>query len=261
MTITRALWLPEVLLNAGVKVTAVQGWQSRGHGDFTDLRAVVWHHDASAKGDSPGVPAFMLRNWNKAGAQLWVDRYGHWTVLASGIAYHAGKVQPGAPANSTSLGIETDHTVGEEWTAEQLRSLRVGTAAILRHLGVSATQGLHFHKSICFPKGRKVDPDGLDLDTERGLVATLTANAASRPPKPAVKPDPTPKGDDVDGFILVINDTRKQAWLLNLRTWTKQAVLAETGELDLLWKAMPNSRVRGKFTDAALRRFTEVKVT
>lgn len=172
---THATWLPDVLRQAGLDVKTHPGWENRGR-PFGDLRAVVWHHDASPSGDSPGVPAYMAREIDagRAGAQLWVDRRGTWHVVAAGMVSHAGRVRPGMPGNPESLGAETDHTTGEAWPNTQVVSLRRGTAAILKRLGQDAT-GLHFHKSICDPVGRKSDPDGLDLHPERGRVAVLMA--------------------------------------------------------------------------------------
>jgi hypothetical protein len=170
----RITWVPDVLRRAGLQVVEVDGWRARGLSETRtfDPRFLVWHHDASSPGDSPGVPAFMVRNYETAGAQLWVDRAGRWHIIASGRAAHAGTVLPGMPTNETSIGVETDHTTGEAWPDVQLVSLRVGTAAILSVLGVGAI-GLHFHKTICSPPGRKVDPAGLNLDDERRAVARL----------------------------------------------------------------------------------------
>lgn len=172
-----ATWLPDVLVGAGLTVRTYPGWETRGHyaGGFDGLRAVVWHHDASAVGDSPGVPAYLLEQWGTASAQLWVDRAGVWHVVAAGPAYHAGRVLPGMPGNHDSLGVETDHTTGEAWPVAQRDSLRTGTAAILRTLGVGP-EGLHFHRTICAPPGRKTDPDGLDLVHERQVLDLLIPN-------------------------------------------------------------------------------------
>lgn len=196
-----ATWLPEVLTRAGVRVTELDGWRTRGHyGGFSGLRAVVWHHDASGRGDSPGVPAWMLGNWDVAGAQLWVDRDGAWHVLAAGPAYHAGRVLAGKPDNRTSLGVETDHTTGEDWPEAQLLSLRVGTSAVLRRLGTDAAHGLEFHRTICAPKGRKTDPDGLDLADERRRVDALSRPGAARliPAQRPLVDLPLRKGDQGD---------------------------------------------------------------
>jgi len=174
VTYRRAVWLVDVLRAAGITVTEVPGWSGRGLSEAIDFdpRAVVWHHDASAPGDSPGVIAFMLRNFATGAAQCWVDRQGRWHILAAGRCAHAGVVLKGMPDNSTSIGVETDHTTGEAWPEIQLRSLRVGSAAILRHLEQDAG-GLHFHKTICSPPGRKIDPAGLTLSAERAAVAEI----------------------------------------------------------------------------------------
>ena len=176
-----ATWLADVLRDAGLEVVEHEGWKTRGlPGGVFVARSVVWHHDASPAGDSPGVPAYMLRRFATAAAQLWVDRRGVWHVLAAGRAPHAGVVIPGKPTNYTSLGVETDHTTGEAWPAAQLDSLRRGTAAILARAHRRAGKGLHFHKSICLPPGRKSDPAGLDLAAERARVAALQDPAAVR---------------------------------------------------------------------------------
>lgn len=185
---TYATWLADVLRDAGLDVHTHDGWQQRGHGGFADLTHVVWHHDASPPGDSPGVCRYMIDNWDTHGAQLWVSRQGQWHIVAAGVAYHAGKVRPGKPGNRQSLGVETDHTNGEAWPAAQLASLRLGTAAILRRMGTTPDAGLEFHKTICDPPGRKSDPDGLSLSTERRHVAALMARPT---------PTPTPEDDDV----------------------------------------------------------------
>lgn len=173
MSYSRITWVPDALRAAGLKVVEHDGWRSRGLSTERrfEPRAVVWHHDASAPGDSPYVPASMIARFETAAAQLWVDRYGRWHIIASGRAPHAGVVLPGKPDNYTSIGIETDHTSGEDWPPALLESLRTGTAVILKHLGVSAEAGLHFHKEICSPPGRKIDPAGLDLAPERSRVA------------------------------------------------------------------------------------------
>lgn len=173
----RILWLPEVLDRAGVPYKIVEGFRTRGNpGGSFDPRTVVWHHDASPKGDSPGVVNFLINNFSKGhGAQVWVDREGVWHLIASGRASHAGVVRNAKWANKNSIGIETDHTTGEDWPGAQLVSLRKGTAAILNALRTPATDSLGFHKTICFPPGRKTDPDGLDLRAERKQVLLFQA--------------------------------------------------------------------------------------
>ena len=177
-----AVWLPEVLRAAGCHVVEETGWRRRGLSrrlPFTP-RNLVWHHDASAKGPSPGVPRFLIRHFQTGSAQCWVclgcagkHPVGTWHLIASGRAPHTGVTRPGVPTNFTSIGIETDHTVGEHWHPELLSSLRRGSAAILAHLKRPPGNALWFHKTICLPPGRKVDPDGLTQRLERRRVAAL----------------------------------------------------------------------------------------
>lgn len=178
MAYRRITWLPDVLRAEGIEVVLYHGWEKRGLSTSRpfDVQNVVWHHDASAPGDSPGVPEYMIRNFNNAGAQVWVDRKGRWHIIASGRAPHAGAARRGMPTNYNSLGIETDHTTGEDWPQPLLDSLRRGTAAILRRIGKDADEALHFHKTICDPPGRKIDPAGLDLAPERRRVNYLISN-------------------------------------------------------------------------------------
>lgn len=179
-------WAAGVLKNEGLTVVEHKGWRTRGLSTVLrwEPKSIVWHHDASAKGDSPGVPNYMISNFKSAGAQIWVDRKGRWHLVAAGRAAHAGKTLKGKPTNFNSIGIETDHTVGEDWPAEQLASLRQGTAALLKYMG-SSTSKLEFHKTICSPPGRKVDPHGLDLGTERARVAALMTNKVVTTPRRA----------------------------------------------------------------------------
>ena len=39
-------WLPDVLLDAGLKVALVDGWKERGRGDVGTIRGVLCHHTA-----------------------------------------------------------------------------------------------------------------------------------------------------------------------------------------------------------------------
>lgn len=163
----------EALRAAGITVVEVPGWQSRSHGPLPDAPAIVWHHDGSDPGDSPGVLDWMVSNWDVASAQVWIDRAGAWHIVGDlgGKANHAGQVLPGAIGNADSIGIETDHTVGEDWPAAQLQSLRKGTAALFTLWGRDPADALTFHKAVA--PWRKVDPDGLDLAAERITVGAL----------------------------------------------------------------------------------------
>lgn len=156
----------------GYRVHELDGWQDRGNGILT-AEAVVWHHDASAPGYSPGMPEYIRGQVDdgKPGANVSITLDATWHLIAAGVTFHAGKVLPGMPGNPTSVGVETDHTTGETWSGvAMLDSMRIGTAGLFEHWQRDAT-ALHFHKTICSPAGRKNDPDGLELAVERRAVA------------------------------------------------------------------------------------------
>lgn len=174
------------------------GWQGRG---LTAFRYIMWHHDASPQGDSPGALHWMQTMSLAPAGAIWVctgchgkHPSGTWHLIASGLSNHAGTGGPwtpnnGAPPvptngmNGVSLGIETDHTLGESWEGTkkqaQLNSLRMGTGAILaayelpstrviRHL--DWTNGEIDGNGRLATYGRKNDISGLNLAYERRLL-------------------------------------------------------------------------------------------
>lgn len=201
--------LATALRSAGLTVVETAGWAARTHGDLPGNPTVVWHHDASPSGDSPGALTWMVNNWDNASAQIWVDRSGKVHLVGSGVAWHAGRVLPGMSGfdNYHSVGIETDHTVGEAWPAAQLTALRLTTAVILDRGGRSRGD-FQFHRLIASPVGRKVDPAGLELAAERVSVHNVTYGADAKPTQdesPADVPVPVtaqpPKDDQMAYFM------------------------------------------------------------
>ena len=185
------------------------GFNGQGYRDF---KFILWHHDASPQGDSPGALEWMKYMEIAPAGAIWVcsgcngkHASGTWHLIAAGLSNHAGTGgnDPsrngntwGVPVNgmnAVSLGIETDHTYGERWTGakkkEQLNSLRRGTAAImlaynikprpglLRHL--DWTNGLIDGNGKFTTYGRKNDIDGLDLADERKRVKRIMAALAT----------------------------------------------------------------------------------
>jgi hypothetical protein len=181
MSDNRLLWLPGVLRAAGLTVQEIVGWQGRGHpgdGPF-EPRAVMFHHDASRPGDSPGALAWLVSGFQSSSdanydAQCWVDRYGTWHIVAAGRAQHAGAGSgfgsiPAEQGNRYSFGVETDHTTGEAWPPAQYAAVRTGMAAICKHQGWNPATAVVGHKE--YAPGRKDDPDPVDMDLFRREVA------------------------------------------------------------------------------------------
>lgn len=176
-------WLADVLRAAGVPVAEYPGWRTRtASGSFNPV-GVIWHHDASMPGPSPALARVIAEVGNASTppplSQAWVDMAGVWHVIAAGRANHAGTGSGwgrirGNQGNTDAIGVETDHTVNEPWPGPQLASLRVGTRAILARLGASPGNALCGHKE--YAPGRKIDPDGLDMNLERRLVAEATTS-------------------------------------------------------------------------------------
>ena len=148
------------------------GWNGLG---YRELRGIMWHHDASPVGPSPGALNWCMYSELAPCAAIWVDMKGKWWIYAGGQTNHAGvgssPLAPNSSGNQYYLGIETDHTLNEPWPRELLDSLRKGTAVLMKHYGLDPKVALEFHKT--YAPGRKNDPDRLNLARERRRVARL----------------------------------------------------------------------------------------
>jgi peptidoglycan hydrolase-like protein with peptidoglycan-binding domain len=194
-------WLPDVLKDAGLKVSLVPGWEERGLGDVGNIVGVICHHTGVKNPGKLNMPSLKsLQNGRKAEpglaalpgplAQLGLGRDGTYFVIAAGRAAHAG---PGsfkdASGNRRFIGIEAENggTVSDPWPQIQLEAYQRGVAAILKRLGKD--------QSFCcghkeYAPGRKDDPS-LNMNDFRGAVGAFMAGAtASHPPIPAVEPAP-----------------------------------------------------------------------
>jgi len=190
---------PDYLRAAGIKVAEHNNWRSnRPLGNLPDRPYLVWHHDASPVGASPGALDWIINAYNAqdASAQIWVGYDGTWHFVGSGIAWHTGAVLSGMPNNYNAVGVETDETTGETWSVALLDALRRGTAAIAAAEGYDPASWLHFHKTICSPPGRKSDPSGLDLGAERATVRALMSGKNPVQPKPGPADPSVPGGAD-----------------------------------------------------------------
>lgn len=188
----RLTWLPDVLRSAGLTVVEHPGWRGRGR-DMTRVLGVVWHHTATGTTWTDARVEQMLATDGNATtppplAQLGLRRDGTYVVIADGRSNHNGYGTWG----NDSIGIEAYNSgKGEPWPKIQLDAYRTGTAAILRHLGLTA-DAVKAHRETD-PK-RKIDPTGIDMTAARAEIRRLLA-----------PPQPTPPSEEPD--MRYIRDT------------------------------------------------------
>lgn len=181
----RLLWLPPVLRAAGLTVVEQPNWESRGHGDMSDVRGVLCHHTAGPlKGDAPSLKVVIEGRPDLAGplAHIVLARSGIWHVVAAGKCWHAGAGGPGTQwadfsGNAHLVGIEAENTglPNDPWPPGQIDSYARGVAAILRHVKAPLTMALG-HKE--YAPGRKSDPS-FDMGQFRNKVALYMPAASA----------------------------------------------------------------------------------
>ncbi|QAU06247.1 lysin A [Gordonia phage Rickmore] len=153
------LFLVDVLRLFGVNVREFNNWRNRGHGDFNVIWGIVIHHtggnNASAGSIANGSP-------NLAGpvSQIHLDRNAVATVVAAGIAWHAGMGSwPGIQtnnANAVTIGVEANSDGRTPWPPAMLDAYYRICAAICWYLGLPASRVIG-HKDWAAVQG-KWDP-------------------------------------------------------------------------------------------------------
>ena len=187
------VWLPEVLLGAGLKVAEVPGWRERGAGDVGATFGILCHHTAcAAGGNMPSLRVLIEGRSDLRGplAQLGLGRDGTYYVIAAGKAHHAGKgIWAGISDGNTHLiGIEAENAghPGDAWPEVQMLAYQHGVAAILKHVGLDAERCAG-HKE--YAPTRKIDPT-FDMPTFRAAVRAILNGASQRlAPIPSAEPD------------------------------------------------------------------------
>lgn len=177
------VWLHDALLEAGLKVAPVDGWESRGIGDVGRTFGVICHHTAGLEnGNMPSLGTLIHGRPDLNGplAQLGLGRDGTYYLIAAGRCNHAGVgswhgVNTG---NTNFIGIEAENTgLADDapWPAVQVDAYHRGVAAILKHSGLGA-EACAGHKE--WAPMRKEDP-ALDMVEFRGVVAGILAGTAA----------------------------------------------------------------------------------
>lgn len=232
------IWLPEVLLAAGLKVAETPGWADRGRRDMPAPLGVMCHHTASrGPANMPTLNLLIKGRDDLPGplSQLGLGRDGTYYVVAAGQANHAGRgIWRGiTTGNASFIGIEAENDgKGEVWPEVQLDAYRRGVAAILRKLGAAANMCVG-HKE--YAPNRKIDPAGIDMDPFRAEVDRLIHGLA-----PPAK-------------LIEAQDVLKRP---TLRRGMKGAAVAE---LQQKLGLQPADQVFGALTEGAVRAFQRSK--
>jgi N-acetylmuramoyl-L-alanine amidase len=270
MTYIRALFLADVLRRADLEVRESPGWKTRGRppskGGF-DPRALMFHHDASAKGPTPGSAHSIAKVGHRSPdpdkdvppplAQLWVDTDGVWHVLAAGRSNHAGLGKgfgriPRDSGNTYAIGVETDHTVGEEWAPGQRNSIIRGFAALADAMSIKPEQSICGHKE--YAPDRKIDPKPMDMDSFRKDVEQLLGSVRGS------RGAPQPRSSPQMGTVVDLADLQEAARLdppadQGVTTHKKDVLVVERALVaeDL----MPSELVDGSFGSVTVDAYTK----
>jgi N-acetyl-anhydromuramyl-L-alanine amidase AmpD len=245
------LWLADVLRAEGVQVVEYPGWQERGHGDFKDIRGVMAHHTgsdtataASIANGRPDLPGPL--------SQLHIARDGTVTVVAVGVAWHAGVgMYPWLPTNMGNwhtIGVECANTGTaptaphrRNWPDAQYFALVRCCAAINRRLGQDADRTIG-HKEYAGRAQGKWDPGAIDMELLRADIRTRIGALVD--PAPTPRP-PVPVGEYAD-VLMYRGSTGPDVAVLQRRL--KSAYAAYAGHLVV-------DGVYGPQTEAAVREF------
>lgn len=236
-------FLPEVLKAFGLEVATLDGWDQRGHGDFTIIQGIMIHHIGSNKFDPWGIarhPQLGLCS------QIHLARSGKVTLCGVGIAYHAGKGSfrnwATNNANFASIGVEAESDGVTAWPAAQMDAYHRLCAAILWFLGKRATTDtLLSHWEYSLTAQGKWDPGAgaghgprwagdtaamLNMETFRAKVNHYIDN----PPFQAVKEKPV--AINLDTVVTTSSGTQHPLW--KLLVWTDGRVFELERKLQLL---------------------------
>jgi N-acetyl-anhydromuramyl-L-alanine amidase AmpD len=187
------MWLPDVLHGAGLKVSLVPGWETRGQDSLGRILGVICHYTATpdASRNMPTLDLLLRGRADLPGplCQLGLGRDGTYYVVASGRANHAGRGEWNGitTGNTNFIGIEAENSgrANDPWPDVQLDAYHRGVAAILREVGRTAASCCG-HREYALPSGRKSDPN-FAMDQFRQRVATILSGVAPPTLIPAVE--------------------------------------------------------------------------
>jgi len=184
-TFSNNAWLPKALFDAGLKVSEIAGWQTRGRRALT-IKGIIAHHTASPPGkNAPSLGTVIHGRSDLPGplCQVCLGRDGTCYIVAAGAANHAGRgLWHGiTDGNGQMLGIEAENSgLGEPWPEKQLDAYVRLCAAICKYRKIDAAM-VAGHREYALPKGRKIDPTGIDMVQFRYRVRAIIGSIAPAP--------------------------------------------------------------------------------
>ncbi|WNG91904.1 peptidoglycan-binding domain-containing protein [Mycobacterium sp. ITM-2016-00318] len=201
------VWIADVLRAGGVKLVEFPGWQNRGHGNFKDIRGVMVHHTGSDNATAASI-ANGRRDLAGPLSQLHIARDGTVTVVAVGVAWHAGVgMYPWLPTNMGNwhlIGIEcansgTSPTARHRtnWPDAQYFSLVNTCAALNRRLSQTSARTIG-HKEYAGRAQGKWDPGAIDMDILRADIQARIGTQSDTAPTPR---PPVPVGVYADVLL------------------------------------------------------------
>lgn len=164
----------DALRDWGLTVVEVDGWRTRGSGDF-DPHGFVCHHDVI--GPATSVPGLIVAGRSDLPgplSQFWLERNGRVHLVAAGRANHAGEGGwRGLSGNTSVWGCEANNlgTPADPWPDVQLAAYARLAAACADFSGFDPSM-VCGHKE--WAPTRKVDPHSIDMTAFRMEVAAQT---------------------------------------------------------------------------------------
>lgn len=172
--------LADACRKSGLPVKEVDGWRTRGHGDFLGINTIVCHHTATPKSAAGNYPSLRIVRDGRSDltgplSQLGLGRDGTVYVIAAGVAWHAGVTFFPRQDNWHAIGIEAEHDGISPWPVVQHAAYVRLVAALREHYGIplSNVQG---HREVAKPLGRKIDPN-FDMVDFRRRVSNVSRDA------------------------------------------------------------------------------------
>lgn len=208
----RLLWLPAALRDAGLRVSIVGGWESRGRATMHPKGLVLHHTAAPTTSNAPSLRVVIDGRSDLPGplCHVLVGRDLTCHVIASGVSYHAGTGGwRGISGNASVIGVECENNgTTEPWSAGMV-DVMVRISAVCANAAGFGAEMVCFHKE--WAPQRKVDPHSLNATEIRRRVADLL-----RPPitAPQEEPDMDPAALVVVTYNAVLGRNPENLWVI-----------------------------------------------